>query len=68
MRVPTIVISPWAKRHFVDHTQYETVSILTFIEKRWNLKPLGTRDAAANPLDNAFDFSKPPDLAFDPIR
>jgi phospholipase C len=36
-RVPTIVISPWAKRGFVDHTQYETVSILAFIEKRWNL-------------------------------
>ena len=67
-RVPTIVISPWAKPHFVDHTQYETVSILALIEKRWNLKPLGTRDAAANPLSNAFDFTRPPNLAFEPIR
>jgi acid phosphatase len=67
-RVPTIVISPWAKRHFVDHTRYETVSILALIEKRWDLKPLGARDAAANPLSEAFDFAQPPDLAFDPIR
>jgi acid phosphatase len=55
-RVPAIVISPWAKRHFVDHTQYETVSILALLEKRFNLQPLGSRDAAANPLTNAFDF------------
>jgi acid phosphatase len=58
-RVPTIIVSPYAKRG-VDHTTYETVSILSFIEKRWNLRPLGTRDAKANPLTNAFDFTKPP--------
>ena len=32
-RVPTTVISPYAKKGFVDKTQYETVSILAFIEK-----------------------------------
>jgi phospholipase C len=57
-RVPFIVISPWAKHGFVDHTQYETVSILAFIEKLYNLQPLGTRDAAANPFSNAFDFTQ----------
>jgi acid phosphatase len=56
-RVPFIVISPWAKRGFVDHTQYETVSILALIEKRFGLRPLTSRDAAANPLSNAFDFA-----------
>jgi phospholipase C len=56
-RVPAIIISPLAKRHYVDHTQYETASILAFIERRYNLKPLGTRDAAANPFSNAFTFS-----------
>jgi acid phosphatase len=56
-RIPAIVISPFAKRGFVDHTQYETVSILAFIESRWNLAPLGTRDAKANPLANAFTFA-----------
>ena len=60
VRVPAIIISPYVKRRFVDHTTYETVSILKFIESRWNLAPLGSRDAAANNLLNAFDFSQSP--------
>ncbi|HEU4556139.1 MAG TPA: alkaline phosphatase family protein [Chitinophaga sp.] len=55
-RIPAIIISPFAKKGYVDHTQYETVSILSFIEKRWGLKPLNSRDANANPLQGAFDF------------
>ena len=55
-RVPTIIISPFAKSGYVDHTQYETVSILSFIEKRWDLQPLSTRDKNADPLSNAFRF------------
>ncbi|HWE10496.1 MAG TPA: alkaline phosphatase family protein, partial [Solirubrobacteraceae bacterium] len=39
-RVPAIVISPFAKRHYVDHTTYDTTSILAFIEKRFDLRPL----------------------------
>jgi phospholipase C len=53
-----IVISPFAKRSFVDHTNYETTSILKLIETRWGLPPLTARDAAANNLLNAFDFSQ----------
>jgi phospholipase C len=53
-RVPTIVISPLAKRHFVDHTLYDTTSILATIERRWDLAPLGSRDANANDLRRAF--------------
>jgi len=60
VRVPAIIISPYAKRRFVDHTTYETTSILKFIESRWRLAPLGSRDAAANDLLNAFDFSQTP--------
>lgn len=55
-RVPTIIISPFAKQGFVDHTQYETVGILSFIEKRWGLAPLSDRDKNANPLSNAFTY------------
>jgi phospholipase C len=55
-RIPAIIISPFAKKGFVDHTQYETVSILAFIEHRWDLKPLTARDKNANPLRGAFDF------------
>ncbi len=55
-RIPAIIISPFAKKGYIDHTQYETVSILAFIEKRWGLQPLTDRDKNANPLQNAFDF------------
>jgi len=57
-RVPMIVISPFAKQGFVDHTQYDTTSILKTIENRWGLAPLGSRDAQVNDLTNAFDFSQ----------
>jgi len=56
IRVPAIIVSPYAKRRYVDHTVYDTTSILKFIERRWRLQPLGTRDAAARDLSNAFDW------------
>lgn len=55
-RVPTLVISPYAKKGFVDHTEYDTTSILKLIEIRFGLKPLGDRDAKAGDLRNAFEF------------
>jgi phospholipase C len=57
-RVPTLVVSPLAKHGYVDHDAYDTSSILALIEHRWGLAPLGTRDAAANDLRNAFDFQQ----------
>jgi phospholipase C len=56
-RVPAIIISPFAKQHFVDHTQYDTTSILKLIETRYGLAPLSTRDAAANDLTNALNLA-----------
>ena len=56
-RVPAIIISPFAKRGFVDHTIYDSMSILALIEHRFGLTPLGTRDARANDMSGAFDFS-----------
>jgi phospholipase C len=58
-RVPAIVISPFARRGYVDHTLYDTSSVLKLIETRWNLAPLGERDAMANDMTTAFDFSDP---------
>jgi phospholipase C len=55
-RVPAIVISPFARRHFVDHSNYDTTSILALIERRFGLAPLSPRDAHASPLLGAFDF------------
>ena len=55
-RVPAILNSPFIKQGFVDHTQYETISILSFIEKRWDLKPLSDRGRDADPFHNVFKF------------
>ena len=43
----------------VDHVEHDTTSILTTIEKRFNLKPLGTRDAGVASLSTAF-YAKAP--------
>ena len=56
-RVPAILVGPFVKRGFVDHTQYETASILSLIERRWSLAPLSSRDRDAAPLQNVFDFT-----------
>ncbi len=58
-RVPTLVYSPFAKKGFVDSTVYDASSILALVEHRFHLLPLGTRDAVAADLGNAFDFSQP---------
>ena len=60
VRVPGIIISPFARHGFVDHNEYETVSILKLIEKRFNLQPLAARDAdpAVSDLTSAFAFTK----------
>jgi acid phosphatase len=39
-RVPAIIVSPPAKKGYVDKTPYDTASILRFITRRWNLEPL----------------------------
>jgi phospholipase C len=54
VRVPVIVISPFARRGFVDHTQYDTSSILSTIEHRFGLAPLNSRDALVPTLAAAF--------------
>src|SRR5262249_17501878 len=52
-RIPAIVISPYAKQGFVDHTRHDTLSILKTIEQRFHLKPLNSLDANASSLDSA---------------
>ncbi len=58
VRVPTLIISPFAKKGFIDHTQYDTTSILKLIETRYGLEPLGSRDAGVADLTNALDLGK----------
>jgi len=57
-RVPTLLISPFARKGFIDHNEYDTTSILKFIETRWNLQPLTDRDARTADMLTAFDFSQ----------
>ena len=58
-RVPTIVVSPWAKADHVSHVPREHTAILAFIEKKWNIPALTRRDGASDDLLDIFDFSKP---------
>lgn len=54
VRVPCLVISPLAKKGYVDHTVRDTSSILSTIEQRWNLAALNTRDASAPTFFDVF--------------
>lgn len=49
-RIPAIIISPYSKHGFIDHTFYDTTSILKLIEHRYDLKPLTNRDKKSNEL------------------
>jgi phospholipase C len=61
-RLPLIVISPYAKKNFVDHTATNQTSIIRFIEDNWNLGRIGdgSYDAISGSLMNMFDFSHGP--------
>jgi phospholipase C len=59
-RQPLLVISPFAKRNFVDHTLTDQSSVLRFIEDNWlngeRVQPGASFDTIAGPIDNMFDF------------
>ena len=59
-RVPLIIISPYAKKGFISHTNYEFSSFLRFVELRWGLKALTDRDTLANNMTDSFDFTQQP--------
>ncbi len=56
-RVPMIVMSPYAKRAYVSHTEYEFGSVLKYIEENWKLGSLGATDRRANSIGDMFDYS-----------
>lgn len=57
-RIPFLVISPYAKSNFVDHTVIDQSSVVRFIEDNWGLPQIGNGsfDVIAGPLTNMFDF------------
>jgi len=57
-RVPCLVVSPFARAGYIDHTVNDHTSILKFVETKYGLAPLSTRDAAANDFAEAFDFTQ----------
>jgi acid phosphatase len=57
-RIPAIIVSPFARRGYVDHTQYDTTSIIKFITRRFALEPLPGVRAGVGDLTAAFDFGQ----------
>jgi phospholipase C len=68
-RMPLLVISPFAKRNFIDHTLIDQTSTLRFIEDNWldgqRIQPGGSFDTIAGSLRNMFDFDREDD---EPLR
>jgi phospholipase C len=60
IRVPLLVISPYAKRGYVMSERGEFSSVLRFIEDNWGLTQLTHRDEDATPMLSAFDFTQAP--------
>ena len=59
-RTPLLVISPWAKANYVDHSVTDQTSILKFIETNWGTGSIGDSsfDSLAGSLNSMFDFDK----------
>lgn len=57
-RQPLVVISPYAKKNFVDHTETDQASILRFIEDNWHTGQIGdaSADATAGSVEAMFNF------------
>ena len=60
-RIPLLVISPFAKKNFIDHTLTDQSSVLKFIEDNWlageRIQPGGSFDTIAGTIENMFDFT-----------
>jgi phospholipase C len=60
MRLPMLIVSPYAKRGYVSQVHYEHGTILKFVENLFDLPPLAASDKRANSPDDSFDFKKHP--------
>ena len=68
--LPFLVISPYAKRNYIDHTLTDQSSIMHFIEDNWHLSHIKhSMDRHSGTIENMFDFNKKqpsPKLFLDP--
>jgi phospholipase C len=62
IRIPAVLVSPYARRRHVDHNVYGFESILRLIEYRFGLAPLSVRDRYARNIVRSFDFESKPDF------
>jgi phospholipase C len=60
LRVPLLVIAPYARRGYISHSTYSFDSVLKTFEELADLPPLTARDRAAHDLLDSFDFSQRP--------
>ena len=60
IRVPGLVISPYAKQGYIDHKTYSFESWLRIVEERFDVNPLTARDTNALDMLDAFDFTQNP--------
>ena len=60
-RIPLLAVSPYARKGYVDHTYYDHVSLLKFIEENWHLPPVSSRsrDNLPNPIASGDDPYRP---------
>jgi phospholipase C len=58
-RLPFLVVSPFARKNFVDNTLTDQSSVVRFIEDNWELPRIGNGsfDVFAGSIQNMFDFS-----------
>jgi phospholipase C len=61
-RLPNVVVSPFSKPGYVDHTPIDTTAILRFIELRFGVNALSKRDAAQPDISFFFDFATAPNM------
>jgi phospholipase C len=66
LRVPAIIVSPYAKAGYISKTDYEFGSILRYVEDNWDLGNLGTSDVRAKSIIDCFNYNQPP-ISFVPI-
>ena len=60
-RIPLLIVSPYAKQNDVTHVQYETSSVVRYIEDNFGLPQLAPSDTRANdPATDAFDYTQKP--------
>lgn len=60
-RIPFLIVSPYARKNYIDHTYHDHASILKFIERNWRLAPLSarSRDNHPNPVTTSANLYKP---------